>query len=57
ERISEFNALDSFAVFLAVKQTVDVGVNLFSANHLVLVEPWWNPAVDRQSIDRIYRLG
>jgi SNF2 family DNA or RNA helicase len=34
-----------------------VGLNLTLANHVVLVDPWWNPAVEEQAIDRVYRLG
>ena len=33
------------------------GINLVSANHLVLMDPWWNPAAEEQAIDRIYRIG
>ena len=34
-----------------------VGLNLTSANVVILSEPWWNPAVDNQAIDRINRIG
>jgi SNF2 family DNA or RNA helicase len=34
-----------------------VGLNLTEANHVVLVDPWWNPAVEEQAIHRVYRLG
>jgi SNF2 family DNA or RNA helicase len=33
------------------------GINLVSANHLVLMDPWWNPAAEEQAIDRVYRIG
>ena len=34
-----------------------VGLNLTAANNVILSEPWWNPAVDSQAIDRINRIG
>lgn len=33
-----------------------VGLNLVGANHLILVEPHWNPQMENQAQDRIYRL-
>merc|ERR1719516_548619 len=34
-----------------------VGLNLTSANHLLLLDPAWNPASESQCFDRIHRLG
>ena len=34
-----------------------VGLNLTKANHILLVEPWWNPGVEAQAIERVYRIG
>ncbi|CAD8060264.1 unnamed protein product [Paramecium sonneborni] len=33
------------------------GINLCCANHVLLVDPWWNPAVEDQAIERVHRLG
>lgn len=34
-----------------------VGLNLVTANHVFIMEPWWNPAFEHQAIDRVYRIG
>jgi SNF2 family DNA or RNA helicase len=34
-----------------------VGINLTEADYVFLVDPWWNPAVESQSIDRTHRIG
>jgi SNF2 family DNA or RNA helicase len=34
-----------------------VGLNLTGANRVILIDPDWNPAVDNQCVDRIYRIG
>jgi SNF2 family DNA or RNA helicase len=33
------------------------GLNLTEADYVYLVDPWWNPAVENQAIDRCYRIG
>lgn len=34
-----------------------VGLNLVGANHLLLIDLHWNPQLERQAFDRIYRVG
>ncbi|MNV21755.1 hypothetical protein D3C71_1126980 [compost metagenome] len=34
-----------------------MGLNLTQADYVYLVDPWWNPAVENQAIDRAYRIG
>jgi len=34
-----------------------LGLNLTCANHVILTDPWWNPALDNQAIDRVHRIG
>ena len=38
-------------------KTGGVGLNLTNANYVFLLDPWWNPAVENQAIDRCYRIG
>ncbi|MNL32775.1 hypothetical protein D3C87_1546490 [compost metagenome] len=34
-----------------------MGLNLTRADYVYIVDPWWNPAVENQAIDRTYRIG
>jgi SNF2 family DNA or RNA helicase len=34
-----------------------VGITLTRADHVYIVDPWWNPAVEDQAADRAYRIG
>lgn len=34
-----------------------MALNLTVASHVILMDPWWNPAVEQQAQDRIHRLG
>lgn len=38
-------------------QAGGVALNLTVASHVILMDPWWNPAVEQQAQDRIHRLG
>jgi DNA repair and recombination RAD54-like protein len=46
-----------FDVMLLSTKAGGVGLNLVGANHLVLFEPDWNPAIDAQAMGRVYRQG
>lgn len=43
--------------FLISLMAGGLGLNLTAANHVILMEPWWNPAVEEQAADRAYRIG
>jgi SNF2 family DNA or RNA helicase len=45
------------SVFLISLKAGGTGLNLTSAAHVVLFDPWWNPAVEAQAIDRTHRIG
>jgi SNF2 family DNA or RNA helicase len=34
-----------------------VGINLTAADYVFLIDPWWNPAVEAQAVDRAHRIG
>lgn len=44
-------------VFLISLKAGGVGLNLVSADMAIIYDPWWNPAVEKQAEDRIYRIG
>ncbi len=45
------------AVFLVSLKAGGTGLNLTAASYVVLFDPWWNPAVEAQAIDRTHRIG
>ena len=44
-------------VFLISLKAGGYGLNLTAANHVLLYDPWWNPAVEAQAVDRAHRIG
>uniref|UniRef100_A0A6N2MFW8 Helicase C-terminal domain-containing protein n=1 Tax=Salix viminalis TaxID=40686 RepID=A0A6N2MFW8_SALVM len=44
-------------IFLMSLKAGGVALNLTVASHVFLMDPWWNPAVERQAQDRIHRIG
>lgn len=43
--------------FLISLKAGGVGLNLTAADYVILLDPWWNPAVENQAADRTYRIG
>jgi SNF2 family DNA or RNA helicase len=57
ERVERFQSDPSIPLFLISLKAGGLGLNLTSADHVVLLDPWWNPAVEAQAIDRAHRMG
>lgn len=57
ELVEEFQHTDKKQVFLISLKAGGVGLNLTSADYVFLLDPWWNPAVEAQAIDRAHRIG
>jgi non-specific serine/threonine protein kinase len=55
--VEEFQANEDVKIFLISLKAGGVGLNLTSADYVYLVDPWWNPAVEQQAIDRTHRIG
>jgi SNF2 family DNA or RNA helicase len=55
--IDSFQNNDNIRVFLISLKAGGTGLNLTKADYVYLVDPWWNPAVENQAIDRAHRIG
>ena len=55
--IQSFQRDDEVRVFLISLKAGGVGLNLTAADYVYIVDPWWNPAVEQQAIDRTHRIG
>jgi superfamily II DNA or RNA helicase len=57
EIVAEFQENTSLKVFLISIKAGGVGLNLTEADYVFILDPWWNPAVEQQAIDRSHRIG
>lgn len=57
EKVNRFQSDSTTRVFLISLKAGGVGINLTEADYVYLVDPWWNPAVEQQAIDRTHRIG
>jgi hypothetical protein len=57
EIVNAFQASPNASVFLLSLRAAGTGLNLTTASYVVLYDPWWNPAVEAQAIDRSHRIG
>ena len=55
--VSEFQSSDGPPVMLVSLKAGGTGLNLTAADHVFLLDPWWNPAVEDQAADRAHRIG
>ncbi len=57
EVVNSFQEDTDPSVFLLSLRAAGTGLNLTTASYVVLYDPWWNPAVEAQAIDRSHRIG
>ena len=56
-RVTRFQTDPDCPVFLVSLKAGGLGLNLTAAEYVFLLDPWWNPAVEAQAIDRAHRIG
>ncbi len=55
--INDFKSSEDKNVFLIQIKAGGVGLNLTAADYVFIIDPWWNPAVEEQAINRTHRIG
>jgi SNF2 family DNA or RNA helicase len=56
-RVDDFQKNPDLKLFLISLKAGGLGLNLHAAEYVYLLDPWWNPAVEAQAIDRAHRIG
>ena len=56
-QVENFQQDERLRVFLISLRAGGVGLNLTKADYVFILDPWWNPAVEAQAIDRAHRIG
>jgi hypothetical protein len=57
EVVERFQTDESCGLFLISLKAGGLGLNLTAAEYVFLLDPWWNPAVEAQAVDRAHRIG
>lgn len=57
EILHQFEVTTTPIILLMTLKTGGVGLNLTKASYVFHIDPWWNPAVENQATDRVYRMG
>lgn len=55
--VEKFQNDDKLQVFLISLKAGGLGLNLTAADYVFILDPWWNPAIEAQAVDRAYRMG
>src|SRR4029077_6187245 len=55
--VERFQGDPDYKLFLISLKAGGLGLNLTAAEYVFLLDPWWNPAVEAQAIDRAHRIG
>jgi SNF2 family DNA or RNA helicase len=56
-RVDRFQSDPDCRLFLISLKAGGLGLNLTAADYVFLLDPWWNPAVEAQAVDRAHRIG
>ena len=57
DQVEKFNREPDLKVFLISIKAGGLGLNLTEADYVFILDPWWNPAVEAQAVDRAHRIG
>jgi SNF2 family DNA or RNA helicase len=57
KRVASFQGPDGPPVFCISLKAGGVGLNLTAADYVFIMDPWWNPAVEAQAVNRVHRIG
>jgi superfamily II DNA or RNA helicase len=57
EKVARFQNDTECRLFLISLKAGGVGLNLTAADYVFILDPWWNPAVEAQAVDRVHRIG
>jgi len=57
EQVDRFNKDANVKAFLISIKAGGLGLNLTEADYVFILDPWWNPAVEAQAVDRAHRIG
>ncbi|EAR85846.2 SNF2 family amine-terminal domain protein (macronuclear) [Tetrahymena thermophila SB210] len=57
KQVHDFYRLPSKTVMVLSLMAGCVGLNLTCANNVIIMDPWWNGAIEDQAVDRVYRIG
>lgn len=57
KEVEKFQNSDDVNIFLISLKAGGLGLNLTKADYVFLLDPWWNPAIEAQAIDRAHRIG
>jgi SNF2 family DNA or RNA helicase len=57
QRVRRFQEDPACPLFLVSLKAGGLGLNLTAAEYVFLLDPWWNPAVEAQAVDRAHRIG
>ncbi|MFA6960317.1 MAG: DEAD/DEAH box helicase [Opitutaceae bacterium] len=55
--VQSFQNAEGAAVMLVSLKAAGTGITLHAADYVFLLDPWWNPAVEAQAVDRVHRIG